>query len=66
MSSLLTVKEAAKRLSLSESKVYRMTLEGELESIHIGRAVRVPEDAVSNFGRIKPLELPGYLQGGKN
>jgi excisionase family DNA binding protein len=43
MSSLITVKEAAKRLSLSESKVYRMTMSGELYSKRLGRAVRIPE-----------------------
>ena len=49
MSVLLTIKEAAKRLSLSQSKVYRMTIDGELESIHIGRAVRVPEKAIDDL-----------------
>jgi excisionase family DNA binding protein len=66
MSSLITVKEAAKRLSLSESKVYRMTMDGELASVHIGRAVRVPEEAVANFGRSLPMVLPStHLKGAR-
>ena len=63
MSLLITVKEVAKRLSLSESKVYRMTMDGELESIHIGRAVRVPETALDALVNQKRPEFPDYLQG---
>lgn len=63
MSLLITVKEAAKRLSLSESKVYRMTMDGELESIHIGRAVRVPETALDALVNQTRPEFPDYLQG---
>ena len=64
MSSLLTVRQAAERLSLSESKVYRMTIEGELQSIHIGRAVRIPESAINYLAEPNPLALPAYLKGG--
>lgn len=63
MSLLVTIKEAAKRLSLSESKVYRMTLAGELESIHIGRAVRVPEKAIDNLINKQRPGFPDYLKG---
>lgn len=64
MSSLLTVRQAAERLSLSESKVYRMTISGELPVQHIGRAVRIPESAINFLAEPAPLALPAYLKGG--
>ncbi len=66
MSSLLTVRQAAERLSLSESKVYRMTLSGELPVQRIGRAVRIPESAINFLAEPSPLALPAYLTGGSN
>jgi excisionase family DNA binding protein len=64
MSSLLTVRETASRLSLSESKVYKMIDSGELPVQRIGRAVRVPESAVNFLAEPNPLSLPSYLKGG--
>ena len=64
MSSLLTVRQAAERLSLSESKVYRMTISGELPVQRIGRAVRIPESAIYFLAEPSPLALPAYLTGG--
>ena len=64
MSSLLTVRQAAERLSLSESKVYRMTISGELPVQRIGRAVRIPESAINFLAEPTPLALPPYLTGG--
>jgi excisionase family DNA binding protein len=66
MSSLLTVRQAAERLSLSESKVYRMTISGELPVQRIGRAVRIPESAINFLAEPSPLALPAYLTGGSN
>jgi excisionase family DNA binding protein len=63
MSSLLTVRQAAERLSLSESKVYRMTSSGELPVQRIGRAVRIPESAINFLAEPEPLALPTYLKG---
>lgn len=63
MSSLLTVRQAAERLSLSESKVYRMTISGELPVQRIGRAVRIPESAINFLTEPAPLALPSYLKG---
>ncbi len=37
---LLTAKETAKRLSISERHLYTLTRSGELPCIHIGKAVR--------------------------
>jgi len=66
MSSLLTVRQAAERLSLSESKIYRMTLSGELPVQRIGRAVRIPESAINFLAEPSPLALPSYLTRGSN
>jgi excisionase family DNA binding protein len=43
---LLDASEAAKLLSLSRSKVSNMAGRGELPSIRIGRAVRIPGEAL--------------------
>lgn len=64
MSSLLTVRQTALRLSLSESKVYKMIDLGELPVQRIGRAVRVPESAVNFLAEPAPLALPAYLKAG--
>jgi excisionase family DNA binding protein len=65
MSSLVTVQEAAKRLSLSQSKIYKMILSGELPVQRIGRAVRIPESAINFLAEPNPLMLPSYIAGGK-
>ena len=46
---LLKADEAAEVLSLGRSKVYQMIAAGELPSIRIGRAVRVPTVALHNW-----------------
>jgi excisionase family DNA binding protein len=38
----LTPAEAAAALGLSRTEVYRMVRRGDLESMHVGRAVRIP------------------------
>lgn len=40
---LLTVREAAERLSLSPRQVRRLIAWGQLRAVRLGRAVRVPE-----------------------
>lgn len=64
MSSLLTIRQVAERLNLSESKVYRMAMSGELPVQRFGRAVRIPESAINYLAEPNPLELPYYLRGG--
>ena len=46
---LLTIPQAAHRLAVGRSTLYLLIDAGELEVIHIGRAVRVPADAVDEF-----------------
>jgi len=46
---LLSVEEAAERLSLGRTKTYELIASGRLRSVNIGRARRVPLDALSEF-----------------
>jgi excisionase family DNA binding protein len=46
---LLKVEEAARRLSLSRTKVYELMESGELPSIKIGTARRIPRIALDEF-----------------
>ena len=46
---LLTVKEAGRILAVSRSTVYELIAAGRLETVHIGRSVRVPVDAVVSY-----------------
>ena len=46
---LLTVVEAARRLGIGRSSMYRLLDAGEVRSIHVGRSHRIPVDALSEF-----------------
>ena len=46
---LLTPKAAAERLSLAESTLYQLLTSGQIESVKIGRARRVPIDALTAY-----------------
>jgi len=46
---LVRVEEAARLLSISRSKAYELIAAGELASVTIGRARRVPMDALAAF-----------------
>jgi excisionase family DNA binding protein len=51
---LLTPAEAAEQLGVGRSTVYELLASGELESICIGRARRIPSDALLDFvGRLR-------------
>ena len=56
---LLTVAEAAKRLSLSRTFTYELVMNGELESLKLGKARRVPVAALDKFVEAKRAER-GY------
>ena len=47
------VKAIAERFGVSVSTVYRLIQSGRLRAVKIGRAVRVPADAVNELERIK-------------
>ena len=61
-SRLLTLSEAQELLSLSRSTVYALVRAGELEAVKVGRALRIPADAVAAFIsrlRTEQAEPPG-------
>lgn len=43
---LLTVSEAARRLGIGRSLLYELLMDGQIESIHVGRLRRIPTDAL--------------------
>ncbi|MFJ4092219.1 helix-turn-helix domain-containing protein [Kitasatospora sp. NPDC089913] len=47
----LRVEEAARRLSIGRTTMYALIRDGEIETIPIGRARRVPAEAVIEFTR---------------
>ena len=48
---LLSIPEAAERLSLGRSKLYELMTAGELKAVRIGRAVRLPVEEVDAYAR---------------
>lgn len=46
---MLTVEEAARRLSVSRTTLYDLLHRGEIESVHIGSLRRVPVDCLEEF-----------------
>lgn len=46
---LLTVPQAAERLNLAVSTVWKLVGDGTLRSLRVGRARRVPEAALDEF-----------------
>ncbi len=53
---LLTVTECAAALGVSRSLAYELLNKGQLRSIRIGRARRIPARAISEFVAAKELE----------
>ena len=46
---LFTVPEVALRLGLGRSLVYQLVMRGEIDSITVGRARRIPATALEEF-----------------
>ncbi len=46
---MLTVADAARRLSIGRTSCYRLITSGEIESVHIGKLHRVPVDSLVAF-----------------
>ena len=57
---LLTVREAARRLGIGRSLLYRLMLEREVLSVKIGRARRVPVWALDEFVKTKVGDTEGF------
>jgi len=56
---LYTVGEAADLLNLSRAHVYNYVLAGDLRSVTLGRARRIPASAIAEF--VERLEGEGHL-----
>ena len=50
-STLLTVAQAADRVGLGRSMIYRLMAAGDLEKVKIGRSTRIPDDSVESYIR---------------
>lgn len=46
---LLTVEQAAHRLSISRTKMFQLIKGGEISSVRIGRSRRVPAEALTAY-----------------
>ena len=53
---LLTIPEVAGQLNLGRSLVYLLVMRGEIDSIKVGRARRVPAEALQRFIQEKLAE----------
>jgi excisionase family DNA binding protein len=61
---LLTVEEAAERLRLGRTLVYRLISSGELESVTVGRLRRVPADCLAEYvASLRRTRGPGAAKG---
>jgi excisionase family DNA binding protein len=48
---LLTIQGAGRALGVGRSTIYQLVQQGDLEVVHIGRAARIPVDAVHDYVR---------------
>jgi len=46
---LLRIDEVADRLAISRASTYRLIQRGEIPTVHIGSAVRIPADALERW-----------------
>jgi excisionase family DNA binding protein len=46
---LLRIEEAAKRLGIGRSLMYRLVLSGEVQSVPLGRLRRIPVEALREY-----------------
>jgi len=53
---LLSVPEAAERLSIGVSKFRQLVASGQIESVRVGRAIRIPATALEQFA--ETLRIP--------
>jgi excisionase family DNA binding protein len=61
---LLTVGEAAERLRLGRTLVYRLISSGELESVTVGRLRRVPAECLAEYvASLRRTRDPGAAKG---
>ena len=58
---LVTIPDAARILAVGRSTIYELIGAGELATVHIRRAVRVPVDELRRFVAQRWLEGPNAL-----
>lgn len=46
---LLTVREVAKVLRIGRNAAYQLVKDGNVKSIHVGRSIRVPRNALIQY-----------------
>ena len=49
MSNVITVEELAETLRIAVSSAYRLVQRGDVRSVRVGRAIRIPVEAVNQF-----------------
>ncbi|MHB1431408.1 MAG: helix-turn-helix domain-containing protein [Streptosporangiaceae bacterium] len=61
---LLTVEEAARRLRVGRTLIYRLIASGDLESVKVGRLRRVPADCLPAYvASLRDTTAPGDAGG---
>ena len=58
---LLTMQQASMMLGISRTKLYQLVQRGEIKSVHIGRARRVPRSALYEFAGEELTELTSVV-----
>jgi excisionase family DNA binding protein len=53
---LLTIEQAARRLSISRAMVYRLIQHSSLKVVHLGRATRISTSSLEQWVREQELE----------
>ena len=56
---LLKIPEVAEMLSIGRSTVYEMITDGRLETVHIGRSVRITASSIESFVDSERSSRPG-------
>jgi excisionase family DNA binding protein len=56
---LLRIEEAAKRLGIGRSLMYRLVLSGEVQSVPLGRLRRIPAEALREYVERLRVEASG-------
>jgi excisionase family DNA binding protein len=56
---LLRIEEAAKRLGIGRSLMYRLVLSGQVQSVPLGRLRRIPAEALREYVERLRVQAPG-------
>ncbi len=56
---LLRIEEAAKRLGIGRSLMYRLVLSGQVQSVPLGRLRRIPSEALREYVERLRVEASG-------